>query len=72
MIYKIFNDDMSKIIAEVEHLGSAHTFAGIYSKGSVDRPSCNVWVYQPSEDFDGEIAISYYCSGTRFDRVSDE
>lgn len=71
MVYKVYNKETNEVIAEVEGHNSVHVFAEIYSKGSEDRPSCNVWVYQTSEDF-GMIAISYYHGGTRFDRVSAE
>lgn len=66
-MFKIFDFEMN-LIAETTKVAEAHSFARMYSHGSEDRNSCNVWIHEAESEFSDSEAIAFYNGGIRYDR----
>ena len=72
MVYKVRKSETFEDIAgEIASKKDAMTFAVLYSRGSENTPSCNVWVYEV-EPMYSEIAIAYVVGGTVFKKENDK
>lgn len=67
MYYQVFTEDMC-LLAATHKKEEAHTFARMYSSGSSERPSSNLWVNESESEYDDSEAVSFYASGARFDK----
>lgn len=70
-MFKVYDEKVSKVLAEDITEQEAHIFAQVFTRGSQDRNSSAVWVYDadPQSSVFSEIAVSFYNQGVRYDRV---
>ena len=71
-MFIIYDYEITEHIAETEQQFDAITFAQMYSKGTEDRPSKDIWIYETFNDgtSTGEKPIAFISHGIVYEPKS--